>query len=743
MTLIGEVEDIIFRNEENGYTVAVVSRGKEKTVVVGKFLSVKAGQSVRLEGNFVMNKKYGEQFSVESAEIVEPTTAEGIEKYLSSGLIPGVGPVTAKSMVEKFGDQTLEVIEFSPEKLSKVRGISNHKAEVIAENFTNLKKMQRSLMFLQKYEISINMALKIYAAYGDKTVDLMQENPYKLVEDVDGIGFLTADRIAYSMGIEKESIFRVRAAVLHCLNEGCEKSGNTFLPAHDLLSQVAKLLGYSTDEISEKFENVIDTLIFDKLIIKIYNDKIQGYELQKYYNTELGIAKKLAMLSTCQNKDEFDLQDEISLFETFNNIKFHDEQKRAIEMSVKNPVSIITGGPGTGKTTIIKCVMSTLKQMGKTIALVAPTGRAAKRLSESTGVEAKTIHRLLELEFVGRKVNFKYNEHEPLPYGVVIVDEVSMVDCLLMHSLLKALPRDCKLILVGDKDQLPSVGAGNVLKDILQSETVPTTYLTKIFRQDENSLIVSNAHLINAGEMPELDNSKDDFFFESKTDTEDIKNSIITLVTERLPIHFNIDTTKIQVIAPLKAGICGTINLNRELQDKLNPPSLGKHEITIGQTTLRRGDKIMQTVNNYDIEWTRKNGVLQETGLGVFNGDIGYIHDIDRDTSEAIIWFEDGREAVYTRVELQDITLSYAITVHKSQGCEFDVVVMPMIAGSQMILTRNLFYTAVTRAKRAVVLVGEKKNMRRMIASTHTAKRNTMLKNLIIKEFKKAEEIYG
>ena len=272
---------------------------------------------------------------------------------------------------------------------------------------------------------------------------------------------------------------------------------------------------------------------------------------------------------------------------------------------------------------------------------------------------------------------------------------------------------------------------------------MPTTYLTKIFRQDENSLIVSNAHLINAGEMPELDNSKDDFFFESKTDTEDIKNSIITLVTERLPNHFNIDTTKIQVIAPLKAGICGTINLNRELQDKLNPPSLGKHEITIGQTTFRRGDKVMQTVNNYDIEWTRKNGVLQETGLGVFNGDIGYIHDIDRDTSEAIIWFEDGREAVYTRVELQDITLSYAITVHKSQGCEFDVVVMPMIAGSQMILTRNLFYTAVTRAKRAVVLVGEKKNMRRMIASTHTAKRNTMLKNLIIKEFKKAEEIYG
>lgn len=743
MTLLGEIQDIIFRNEENGYTVALILRGKEKIVAVGKFLSAKIGQNVRLEGNFVMNKKYGEQFSVDYAEIVEPTSAEGIEKYLSSGLIPGVGAATAKNMVDMFGEETLNVIEFSPEKLSRVRGISNHKAEIIAENFTNIKRMQRSLMFLQKYDISVNMALKIYGVYGEKTVDLMQENPYKLVEDVDGIGFLTADRIAYSMGIEKESIFRVRAAVLHCLNEGCEKSGNTFLPALELLGQAAKLLAQSEEDIKEKFDTVIEGLIFDKLIIRIFNDKVQGFELQKYYNTELGIAKKLATLVSCQNKEELDLKDEIKLFETFNKITFHDEQKNAIETSVKSPVSIITGGPGTGKTTIIKCVMSILKQMGKKIALVAPTGRAAKRLSESTGVEAKTIHRLLELEFVGRRVNFKYNEHEPLPFSCVIVDEVSMVDCMLMHALLKALPRDCKLILVGDKDQLPSVGAGNVLKDILQSEKIPTTYLTKIFRQDENSLIVSNAHLINAGEMPELDNSKDDFFFESKTDTEEMKDSIISLVTERLPNHFNIDSTKIQVIAPLKAGICGTINLNRELQDKLNPASLTKHEIMIGQTTFRRGDKVMQTVNNYDIEWTKQNGVVRETGLGVFNGDIGYIHDINRDTGEAIIWFEDGREAVYTRVEMQDISLAYAITVHKSQGCEFDIIVMPMIAGSPMILTRNLFYTAVTRAKRAVVLVGEKKNMRRMIASTHTSKRNTMLKPLLLKEFKRAEEIYG
>lgn len=743
MTLLGEIQDIIFRNEENGYTVALILRGKEKIVAVGKFLSAKIGQNVRLEGNFVMNKKYGEQFSVDFAEIVEPTSVEGIEKYLSSGLIPGVGAVTAKNMVDMFGEETLNVIEFSPEKLSRVRGISNHKAEIIAENFTNIKRMQRSLMFLQKYDISVNMALKIYGVYGEKTVDLMQENPYKLVEDVDGIGFLTADRIAYSMGIEKESIFRVRAAVLHCLNEGCEKSGNTFLPALELLGQVSKLLAQSEEDIKEKFDTVIEGLIFDKLIIRIFNDKVQGFELQKYYNTELGIAKKLATLVSCQNKEELDLKDEIKLFETFNKITFHDEQKHAIETSVKSPVSIITGGPGTGKTTIIKCVMSILKQMGKKIALVAPTGRAAKRLSESTGVEAKTIHRLLELEFVGRKVNFKYNEHEPLPFSCVIVDEVSMVDCMLMHALLKALPRDCKLILVGDKDQLPSVGAGNVLKDILQSEKIPTTYLTKIFRQDENSLIVSNAHLINAGEMPELDNSKDDFFFESKTDTEEMKDSIISLVTERLPNHFNIDSTKIQVIAPLKAGICGTINLNRELQDKLNPSSLSKHEIMIGQTTFRRGDKVMQTVNNYDIEWTKQNGVVRETGLGVFNGDIGYIHDINRDTGEAIIWFEDGREAVYTRVEMQDISLAYAITVHKSQGCEFDIIIMPMIAGSPMILTRNLFYTAVTRAKRAVVLVGEKKNMRRMIASTHTSKRNTMLKPLLLKEFKRAEEIYG
>ncbi len=743
MILEGSVEDIIFRNEENGYTVAVVLRERQKVVVVGKFITIKVGQNVRLEGNFAVNKKYGEQFVVDSAEIIEPQTEEGIEKYLSSGLIPGVGPVTAKSMVDYFGKDTLDIIEFSPQQLEKVRGISAHKAQIIAENFTNLKKMQRTLMFLQKYEISINMALRIYAVYGEKTVDELQDNPYSLVENVEGIGFLTADRIAYSMGIERESIFRIRAAVLHSLNEACEKSGNTFLGEWQLLEQVAKLIGYSSEDIKEKYYNVIESLVFDKLIVRIVNDNTPGLELQKYYSTELSIAKKLALLSLGQENASIDVENDIKLFETFNHINFHNEQKKAIKTSIESAVSVITGGPGTGKTTIVKCIMTILRQMGKSIALVAPTGRAAKRLSETTGVEAKTIHRLLELEFSGRKVKFKYNEHEPLPFSAVIVDEVSMVDCMLMNSLLKALPRDCKLILVGDKDQLPSVGAGNVLRDILSSEKIPTSFLTKIFRQEENSLIVSNAHLINHGEMPELDNSKDDFFFESQIETTDIRDSIISLVTTRLPNHFDIDTTKIQVIAPLKAGMCGTINLNRELQEKLNPSSLSKNEITIGTTILRRGDKVMQTVNNYDIEWTRENGPLTETGLGVFNGDIGYIHHIDQDALEVVIWFEDGRVARYTRVELQDISLAYAITVHKSQGCEFDIVVMPILAGSSMILTRNLFYTAVTRAKKAVVLVGEKKNMRRMISSTYTTKRNTMLTTMLIKEFKHAQDIYG
>ena len=743
MIIEGSVDNIVFRNEENGYTVAVILRGNERIVCVGKFISIKIGENVRLHGNYIVNKKYGEQFSVDTAEVVEPKTLDGIEKYLASGLIPGVGPVTAKSIVDRFGLETLDIIEFSPSKLSLVKGISDHKAEIIAENFTNLKKMQRTLMFLQRYDISVNMALKIYGVYGEKTIDTLDQNPYKLVEDVDGIGFLTADRVAYSMGIEKESVFRLRAGILHALNEGCEKSGNTFLPKYLLLQQVAKIVGFSTTEIEDNFNSVIDNLVFDGLVVKIYNENVEGIELSKYFATEHAIAKKLAILSLGQASKNIDISKDIELFEKFNHITFHSEQKSAISTSVNNNLSIITGGPGTGKTTIVKCVMTILKQMGEKIALVAPTGRAAKRLSESTNIEAKTIHRMLELEHMGRKTSFKHCESNPLPYTVVIVDEVSMVDCMLMNSLLKALPRDAKLILVGDKDQLPSVGAGNVLKDLLDSGLIPTTNLTKIFRQDENSLIITNAHLINDGQMPELDNSKSDFFYEAKVELPDIKDSIVSLVTKRLPTHFGVDQSKIQVIAPLKAGTCGTINLNNTLQEELNPQSLNKNEITIGSTIFRRGDKIMQTTNNYDIEWKKKVGAMYESGLGVFNGDIGYIYDIDRDTGEAILWFEDGREAVYTRIELQDITLAYAITVHKSQGCEFDIVVMPVIAGSNMILTRNLFYTAVTRAKKMVVLVGEKKNIKRMIASTHTTKRNTTLKQLMIKEFKKMEEIYG
>ena len=743
MILEGTIEEIIFRNDSNGYTVAMLSHGNEYTTVVGKFLTINVGENVRLNGRFVTNAKYGEQFSFDTSETIYPSSIEGIKKYLSSGLIKGIGPVTANAIVDTFKEDTFSIIEFSPNLLSKVKGISEKKAQAIGDAFSELKKVQNSVMFLQSYNISTNMALKIYKIYQDKTINYVKENPYRMVEEIEGIGFLTADKIARSMGIKLDSAFRIRAGMLHILNENSEKNGNTYMPKNVFLESLSTLLSLDKDKYEGEFLAVLDNLILDKVITTFYKHPHNVIMLTKYYFIETSVAQKLALLNISSKYSNLSVEKDIQEFEKLNKIQFDADQKQAIINSVNCGVSLITGGPGTGKTTIIKCIMTILRQYQNKIMLLAPTGRAAKRLSESTGEQAKTIHRGLEVDFRGDRGVFIHNETNPLDANVVIVDEVSMVDVILMNSLLKALNRDCKLILVGDKDQLPSVGAGNVLDDILKSNIISVSYLTKIFRQSENSLIISNAHMINDGEMPIIDNSSSDFFFDQKTELEDIKSTIVEMVTKRIPNFKKIDTTKIQVLAPLKAGVCGIESLNKSLQEVLNPPSVMKIELVVGTTIFREGDKVMQMSNNYDLNWIKRDGYMHEEGAGVFNGDIGYIHRIDRQTGETVVWFEDGRECVYPRTEIYQLSLAYAITIHKSQGSEFDVVVIPIIRGTGLILNRNLIYTAVTRAKQMVVLVGEKKNLKRMISNVYTVQRFTMLKDFLITANTKAQELFG
>lgn len=747
MELYGSIEEIIFRNEDNGYTVAVLSHNEngfeEYTTIVGILSDARVGQTLRLQGKTV-NSKYGEQFSFDSAEIIYLSTLDGIKKYLSSGLIKGIGPVTAGLIVDMFKEDTLTIIEYNPSKLASVRGISKKKAEQISAAFNDIKKMQNSVMFLQGYNISVNMALKIYNIYADKTIEYVQNNPYRLVEDVDGIGFLTADNIAKSMGIASNSLFRIRAGIIHTLSDNSEKTGNTFIYKDMLLSTVAELLGLNLEINKDKFIEVLDNMGYDKSLSMFKNkDGRDIVMLTKLYFTESAVAQKLSLLNLTAKSTQSDYNDAIRNFEQINKILFDKQQREAINNSLQSGVSVITGGPGTGKTTIIKCVLNILEQDGNKVMLLAPTGRASKRLSESTNREAKTIHRGLEINFRGNGHTFVYNEQNPLNVNAVIVDEVSMVDVMLMNSLLKALPSDCKLILVGDKDQLPSVGAGNVLGDILASGIIKVSYLTKIFRQDEKSLIVSNAHLINSGEMPCIDNSSKDFFFESHEDSIDIKDAIVNLVTRRIPNFAHAEPTKIQVLAPLKAGASGVQNLNICLQEQLNKPSPGSYEIVLGKTTFRVGDKVMQTSNNYDLMWKRKVGIMTEEGSGVFNGDIGYITRIYPGTCETEVTFEDGRECIYQKTDLGELSLAYAITIHKSQGSEFDIVVIPVIAGPPLILNRNLIYTAITRAKKMVVLVGSKKCLRRMIANSNTIERLTMLKEFLKQSNEKLMLLYG
>ncbi len=734
MKIVGNVENTVFRNIENGYSVINLSYNNKRLTVVGTLPEVYEGQTLELEGNFVVNKKFGEQFQVTDGKVVEPTTLPAIEKYLASGLIYGVGPVTAKRIVEEFGLDTLAVMEFNPVKLSKIKGISKQKAIEISNAYNDMKEMQNVIMFLQTNQISTNMAIKIYNIYKEKTIELVKSNPYQLVEDVEGIGFTTADKIAIKLGIDLYGENRIKAGLIYTLKTASEREGHTYLPKSVLVQNCLEILSFSDTE-TNLIEKCIDYLQIEGMVKNFNYHSEDVTMLTKFYYQEKYIARKLCKLSMNQFDERFNFIDNINLYQRIHNIQLNGEQTDAVLASLNKGVSIITGGPGTGKTTIVRCILEMFKQQGNRVLLCAPTGRASKRLTETSGIEAKTIHRALEMNPADGEGFFHRNENNPLDADIVIIDEVSMVDVTLLYHLTKALKSTARLILVGDKDQLPSVGAGNVLRDLIESKKIHTTQLINIYRQGNDSLIITNAHLINSGKMPVIDNSSKDFFYEAGNDLVKNSETIVDLVTTRLPNYFGYKPEKIQVLAPMKAGPCGIDNLNKRLQMTINPYFSGV-ELSTDFTKYHVNDKVMQIQNNYEMEYVKyeDNGTTQQ-GTGVFNGDIGYISRIDPETREVTIRFDDGKICRYAQTDLYQITLAYAITIHKSQGSEFDCVVIPLVPGAPIIITRNLLYTAITRAKKTVVLVGSKQILARMIHNNYTAKRFTLLKDFIIEEF--------
>ncbi len=745
LTAKGTVAGIVFRNDDNGYTVfSLETTDGGDITCVGNFPTLSVGAVLTITGKVVVHNKYGEQLIVEKYSMSDPTSRAGIVKYLSSGLIKGVGEVTANNIYDKFGEDTFGVIENNPMLLVKVKGISQKKAMDISNAVAELKSMQEQIMFLQGFGISVNLSVKIYNIYKEETKRLVLDNPYRLIDDVDGVGFLTADKIAQSMGVEPVSEFRIRAAIVHELKETAEKNGNTYLVFDELLTSCADLLGVDLTVCGQLVEDTVTKLVLEPTVKVFEIEGVRCIALLRYYKLEKSIASKIIELNCDAKRIVMDADSLIAQFEKINDISFHAGQLGAVKSALINGVTVITGGPGTGKTTIIKCIAEILSSHGLRLEFCAPTGRAAKRMSQSIGSEAKTIHRLLGYEIKGSAVSFKYNRYNTLPCDVVIVDELSMVDVSIMYSLLAAIENGTRLILVGDKDQLPSVGAGNVLADIIHSGVIEIRYLSHIYRQSSDSLIVSNAHLINQCKMPEINNKSRDFFFMNYNDFNQVAETVVELVTTRLTKFTGLPSSEIQVLGALKNGVAGVESLNNRLQQALNPRVYGKAEVQVGKTTIRVGDRIMQTVNNYDLPFTRfnKDNVV-EVGSGIFNGDIGVVKTIDRVNGIMEVLFDDNRLATYTSADLGDIQLAYAITIHKSQGSEFPVVVVPLVNGPPTIINKNLLYTAITRAKRAVVLVGSKKILALMIHNNYVAKRTTNLSRFLNEENAVHQKFFG
>lgn len=720
-------DETVFRNEENGYTVLVVKAGKSRVSAVGIMPPIAVGEKLRITGDWMEHPVYGRQIKVQSIEIEKPTTLSGIEKYLSSGMIRGIGPATAKLLIRAFGEETLDVLYSQPEKLLDVPGIGQKRAQMIQESYAEQAQQREAMVFLQSYGVTPALAVKIYKRYGENVRQVITRNPYRLVEDVEGIGFKTADRIAASLGIEQSSEYRLNAGVKYTLSEATAGAGHCYLPRPELALAARRLLGSDADSIDRTIDSLILSHDISAQILPCDNgEEVVALYLPSTYRAESEVARRLReMIDAMPDSMASDLTAQIDELERIEGLAFHTQQRQAIETAVTHGMTVITGGPGTGKTTIIKCIIKLLSVHGD-VALAAPTGRAAKRMSEACGMEAKTLHRLLE--YGGEEGDFARSEDNPLEIDTLIIDEMSMVDIFLMRSLLRALVPGTRLIMVGDADQLPSVGAGNVLRDILDSSVIPSVRLTEIFRQDEKSMIVYNAHRINRGESPRLNAKGSDFFFERAVSPSDAAKRIVTLCSARLPGFLGLDPVRqMQVLSPTKKGECGVWMLNQLLQAEFNPPASGKHERVRGDTTFREGDKVMQTRNNYQLKWKKDGAIGIEDGQGVFNGDIGFVTFIDPQEHVMEVQFDDERTATYEGGDVDDLELAYCISVHKSQGSEFPVVIMPAVGGPPMLLTRNLFYTAVTRARRMVMIVGRENAIEQMIANVNTRRRYSAL----------------
>ncbi|MEG2687997.1 MAG: ATP-dependent RecD-like DNA helicase, partial [Clostridia bacterium] len=687
-----------------------------------------------VEGKFQVKTVYGRQFFAEKIYVSEPTKLEGMKRFLGSGLIPGLGRATAENIVDHFGINTLEKMKY-PMELAKIKGISLKRATEFGMHYVKLQKMQTAVMFLQELGISINMSLKIYKKYEDKTEQNVRKNPYMLVDDIDGIGFSTADKIAGELGIEPNSDYRICAAIIYNLKEASSRNGHNYLPENELKAATFQLLNLDCYNPDERIaDNISDMVLLGDLIRYDTGEHIAIMQ-NKNFAIEKSVAKRLVSLESEAADFRVDVQYEVERFEKEAGFKLHENQIKAVRAAVENGVQIVTGGPGTGKTTIVKCMLHLFKNLNQRVALCAPTGRAAKRLAEATGEDAKTIHRMLDLDWKNGEGHFTFNDNTRLPLDVVIVDEVSMVDEYVFNALLRAMERGTRLVLVGDKDQLASVGAGNVLADLINCGKFPVSYLTQIYRQSEDSKIISNAHKINKGEMPDLDNKCTDFFFEEKEGAEAICQTVLALVTKRLPTYLNLKAQDIQVLCPMKRGSAGTYNLNSVLQKAINPPSPSKKELRHGEYIFREGDKVMQMQNNYQQEWTQVSGARTERGTGVYNGDIGYIESVNKQIMQFTVRFDVNKVSIYQYSDAEQLSLAYAVTIHKAQGCEFEAVVLSLDA-NYMLQTRNLLYTAVTRAKRMVVIAGSRTTISRMIKNNETSRRYSLLLNLIDEEYK-------
>ena len=731
-SITGYIDHIIFRNEDNGYTVMVLKGVSEEDELtcVGSFPVVTQGASVELEGNFTQHPVYGKQFQAVRLTEKMPEDALAMERYLGSGAIKGIGAALAGRIVRHFGDDTFQIVENEPERLSEVKGISEKKAREIAMQIAEKSDMRKAMMFLQKYGISLNLGAKIYQKYGDSVYSVLQENPYRLADDISGVGFKIADEIAYRIGIHTDSDYRIKSGMVYTLLQATGE-GHVYLPKDELFQRAAELLGVDSSYMEK---HLVDLAMDRKIVQKEQGDQILIYPAQYYY-LELNTARMLRELDIFCPEDEKIVERRIVQIEKETGTVLDEMQKKAVQEAAGHGLLILTGGPGTGKTTTINAIIRYFEGEGAEIRLAAPTGRAAKRMTEATGYEAQTIHRLLELSGMpeddreGQPIHFERNAENPLETDVIIIDEMSMVDIHLIHSLLMAVTAGTRLILVGDENQLPSVGPGNVLRDIIRSGQFPVVELKKIFRQASESDIVVNAHKINKGEQVEINNKSRDFFFLKRYDADIIIRVVIALIQEKLPKYVEAKPFEIQVLTPMRKGLLGVERLNQILQRYLNPPDASKKEKEIGQGLFREGDKVMQVRNNYQLEWEIRGryGIPIEKGVGVFNGDTGIIKTINEFAETAEVEFEDGRWADYSFKQLDELELAYAVTIHKSQGSEYPAVIIPLLSGPRMLMNRNLLYTAVTRARKCVTVVGSEETFRDMIRNEKQQRRYSSL----------------